>query len=616
MGIREETTDIIQNFYPKLKEVEIDLALTKQDVSTKKSKPFRGDLWISKVPNNNKNWEENIIALIEAKSIQCKLDDRDWNKAKSDGQKKARKQELPYFIVTNTNDLIRFYNTETLKEIKIDSEIVISMQPLNVLQKLYTQISGTNNIIKLKIFFKKALYTEKDFQKTLFQLKNIYRMSKIDNDSEMINTTIGFVVLKYISEKEKHQRTLDKNIMLWGDFRSEQMHRDILFSIEDITKSSLYCDFKEALTIHPSLTAKHCQNIHSELSKYTFHGCGFDIYGAIYEAYADKKTKKEFGQYYTRRHITQAISKILLKNETKPRNIKICDPACGTGGFLTESFKALEVNYMKTNTLTKEAEKALRDNVIYGYDIKPKNVALAKLNMFLAGDGHTNIKYTDDSLIYLKENEYDYILTNPPYGIYKGAAEIKKFTFANISRTEFLFIEKIVKALKEGGEAAVIVPDGVLEAPTREKFRIKLLQHVTIKAIISLHEYVFRPYTTEKTYILFLQRKHKSEVGKFQKQSIWMYILENDGFQKGDKRYEIRENDLPDLIQNFLDRKVKGQNKFVKMNEINTDNFHNLLVEYYIPQGESKLIEVNLSDFKKSIKKLEDINYILTRIKK
>lgn len=271
---------------------------------------------------------------------------------------------------------------------------------------------------------------------------------------------------------------------------------------------------------------------------------------------------------------------------------------------------------MKTNTLTKDVEKALRDNVIYGYDIKPKNVALAKLNMFLAGDGHINIKYTDDSLIYLKENEYDYILTNPPYGIYKGTAEIKKFTFANISRTEFLFIEKIVKALKEGGEAAVIVPDGVLEAPTREKFRIKLLQHVTIKAIISLHEYVFRPYTTEKTYILFLQRKHKSEVGKFQKQSIWMYILENDGFQKGDKRYEIRENDLPDLIQNFLGRKVEGQNRFVKMSEINADNFHNLFVEYHIPQGESKLIEVNLADFKKSIKKLEEINSVLTRIKK
>ena len=218
MGIKEETTDIIQNFYPKLKEVEIDLALTKQDVSTKKSKPFRGDLWISTVSNNNKNWEKNIIALIEAKPIQCKLDDRDWNEAKFDGQKKAKKQELPYFIVTNTIDLIRFFNAETLKEIKIDDEIIISMQPLDVLQKLYTQISRINNTIKLTISFKKTLYTEKDFQKTLFQLKNIYRMSKIDNDSEMINTTIGFVVLKYISEKEKLQRTLDKNIMLWGNF--------------------------------------------------------------------------------------------------------------------------------------------------------------------------------------------------------------------------------------------------------------------------------------------------------------------------------------------------------------------------------------------------------------
>jgi len=211
MGTKEETTDIVQNFYPKLKELEIDLALTKQDVATKKTNPLRGDLWISTVLNNRPNWEKNIVALIEAKPIQCKLDDKDWLVAKEDGQKKAHKQGLPYFIVTNTSDLIRFYNTTTLEEIKIDGEVISSMQSLDILQKLRTQINPTNNTLKHKIVYKSTLYTEKDFQKSLFALKNVYRMSKIDNDSEMINTTIGFVVLKYISEREKLKRTLDKN---------------------------------------------------------------------------------------------------------------------------------------------------------------------------------------------------------------------------------------------------------------------------------------------------------------------------------------------------------------------------------------------------------------------
>ena len=614
MGIKEETTDIVQNFYKQLKEVGIDLASTKQDVSTKKTKPFRGDLWISTEFNSSTKWERNIVALIEAKPVQCKIDDKDWLTAKSDGRKKALKQGLPYFVVTNTDDLIRFYNTCNLKSITCDNRIIATMQSMDVLRMLCSQITKTVNNIQHKPAAQYSLHTEKDFQKTLWVLKSIYRMSKIDNDSEMINTTIGFIVLKFISENEALKRTLDKGVLLWDDFRKDQMHRDINGTIEDITRSPLYSDFKEALFISSSLTAQHCEKIHLQLSDYTFHSCGFDIYGSVYEAYADKKTKKEFGQYYTRRHITNAISRILLKNESKPRSMKICDPACGTGGFITEAFKFLEANYMRSNTFTSETEKNLKEKIFYGYDIKPKNVALAKLNMFLAGDGHINIKYTEDSLIHLEESIYDYVLTNPPYGIYKGVAPVKKFTFACISRGEFLFTEKIVKALKEGGEAAIIVPDGVLESPSREKFRVKLLQHVNIKAVVSLHKYVFRPYTTEKTYVLFIQRKHKTEVGTFQEDPIWMYILENDGFQKGDKRYEIKEDDLPDLIKNFMSRKSKKQNKFVKINEVNSDNFHNLLVEYHIPQGEATVKEIEFSDFKKIISKLNKIPPILKKI--
>ncbi len=439
-------------------------------------------------------------------------------------------------------------------------------------------------------------------------------MSQIDSDSEMINTTIGFVVLKYISEREKLQRTLDKHVLLWDDFNENQIHREIFFSIEDITKSKIYSDFKEALYINKSLSAKQCQSIRTDLSTYTFHGCGFDIYGAIYEAYADKKTKKEFGQYYTRRHITKAISEILLRHENKPRDMQICDPACGTGGFLTESYKVLEKNYLATNTYTKKVEKKLKNDIISGYDIKPKNVALAKLNMFLAGDGHVNIRLTKDSLISLQKNVYNYVLTNPPYGLYKGNADIDSFTFCNINRPEFLFVEKIIDSLVEGGEAAIVVPDGVLETPSRSNFRLKLLQHVDIISIISLHEFVFRPYTTEKTYVLIVQKKQKEDIGTIQTSPIWMYVLDNDGYQKGDKRYEIKENDLPDLVDNYYSDKAKGQNKFISISDINEDNFYNLLVEYHIPQGDSKVVELSMKDFKKQLSAIESYESKLKEI--
>lgn len=84
-----------------------------------------------------------------------------------------------------------------------------------------------------------------------------------------------------------------------------------------------------------------------------------------------------------------------------------------------------------------------------------------------------------------------------------------------------------------------------------------------------------------------------------------MYILDNDGYQKGDKRFEINENDLPDLIQNYCSNEAQGQNKFVLPNEVNEDNFYNLLVEYHIPQDDSKVIEVDIDVFRKKLDEIE-----------
>ena len=213
---------------------------------------------------------------------------------------------------------------------------------------------------------------------------------------------------------------------------------------------NLYKDFKDLIIFPSKLKNEHFKKIYNGLKDYTFHGANFDLFGVIYEEFASQTKKKEFGEFYTRRHITGIIARLLLRNETTARDLKICDPACGAGGFLTEAFKALETNYSQNGKLNYVIQEKLREETFWGYDNDEKSVARTKLNMFLVGDGHIHI-FENDSLIgwnegkNWKENEYDYILTNPPMGQYEGEADINEFDFTNERRYESFICRNISK---------------------------------------------------------------------------------------------------------------------------------------------------------------------------
>lgn len=581
---REETNDIVQNLYDLLKEVGIDKKFCKQDVTTQRTLTQRGDVWISLSNNSNKkDFEKNIIALVEAKHKKCVIGDYEWRDAMKHGKEKSEKQGLNYYIVTNCNDSFRFYNKFNNKEITIDGEKITSLQPIKVLVKAQTQINENNSNIINKIKNEK-IKTEKDFQKSLYKLKEIFRACAIKKSEEKIDTTISFIILKYISEMEAEEQTLNKVVKLWDSY-GNNFKSDISGSVRDILSGEYgdkYIDFKGMINFSKRLNNDHYAKIHAELDKYHFHGCGFDVYGAIYEEFASKKEKKEFGEFYTRRHITKIVSRLLLRNEKIPRDIKICDPACGTGGFLTEAFKALIENYEKSKKLDDKVIKKLKTDVFYGYDNQTDSIQRTILNMFLVGDGHTNINERD-SLAELEEENFDYVVANPPYGLYEGDVSIDDFKFTNQRRFELLFLEKIIKASRYGGEMAIVVPDGVLETPTNEDFRLKLLQHCNINAIISLTRFAFAPYTKEKTYVLFMQRKQKEDIGKIQEEPIWHFILDFDGYANSDKRFLTpKHNDIPLLEQTFLKEEKKGKYGFINMKNINKYNFHNLLSEFHL----------------------------------
>ena len=657
---KEETNDIVQFLIPYLEKIGIVRQQCKIDVTTEKTSTKRGDVWISKNEQTHKDFEKNIVALIEAKHRNCKIGDMDWRDAMRQGKEKAGRQRLTYYIVTNCISDFRFYNASNDEEINLDGKTITRVQPLEILEKIETQVNKTNSYVVHKASKSIIPFSEIKFRTTLKKLADIYRSAGLKKGDERIDPTVSFVVLKYIGEKEKERRTLPEAIKLWDDLSNiaidenadlkgefDKINRQI-WGKKSEYKDNLYKDFRDLLNFSPKLKNQHFKKIYKELNGFHFHGCNFDLYGSIYEEFASQTKKKEFGEFYTRRHITGVVARLLLRNEITGRDLKICDPACGTGGFLTEAYKSLVRNYSMNDKLNEGIIKKLENDTFWGLDNDEKSVARTKLNMFLVGDGHTHIYEIDDSLDWIesiewKENGFEYIMTNPPMGKYEGGTRIEDFKFTNERRYELLFAEKIIKAIKHGHDIAVVINDGALEAPTRENFRKKLLQHCDIYVIISLTKFAFAPYTKEKTYILFMRKKQEEGIGTVQEFPIWHFVVDYDGFANSDKRYRTKyHDDLPELEEKFdeaeklarislsdkerferekgnFEREVNEREReegltgmkygYVEMAEVNEENYHNLLSEYHLrPYKEKRISE---EDFDKRteeiLKKLKNI---------
>ncbi len=647
---KEETNDIVQYLIPLLNKNNISTENCKIDVTTEKSGKQRGDIWISLVSQSNKNFENKITCLIEAKHRNSNIGDIDWRDAMSQGKEKAKKQKLNYYVVTNCKSDFRYYNVHDDEEIYLDGKILTKIVPLEILQKIQTQTNEDSSYVLHKASKDTVpIISEASFRKSLKNLANVYRSAGLKKGDERIDPTVSFVVLKYISEQELEKRTLHSSIKLWhelrniayseeGDLKSSfKIMVDNIWDKNSEYKNNRYSDFKDLIDIKDSkLKNNHFKLIYKELDGKKYHGANFDLYGSIYEEFASQTKKKEFGEFYTRRHITGMVAKLLLRNELKFRKLKISDPACGTGGFLTEAYKSLITNYSSNNSLNTEIIKELKENVFFGYDNDPKSVARTKLNMFLVGDGHIHI-YENDSLVDWESCEkgwekdtFDYILTNPPMGKYDGEAKIENFSFTNEKRYELLFVERILEALKSGGELAVVINDGALEAPSRKNFRKKLLSTCNINAVISLSKFAFAPYTKEKTYILFLQKKQNDEISEIQKTPIWNYILDYDGYANSDKRYRTKyHDDIPELEENFdnalkllkvypadkdkfekekinYEREINPREKseglkgkkfgYVYIEQINEGNFFNLLSEFHLRPFTTNSIGINEFD--------------------
>ena len=258
-----------------------------------------------------------------------------------------------------------------------------------------------------------------------------------------------------------------------------------------------------------------------------------DIKGDAFEYFLEKttSTNNDLGEYFTPRHVIKTIVDL-----ASPRfKETIYDPFCGTGGFLTEGF-----NYIKENNIIKCEEdlKRLKQNTLYGGEITT-TARIAKMNMVLHGDGHSGVKQIN-SLANPINGKYDIVLTNIPFS---QTTEFSSLYYNGISRKngDSACILHCLRALKEGGRMALVVPEAFLIRKDIARVRKFLLSKIKLQSVISLPHGVFLPYSGVKTAILYFTNAHKANKQK----NYWYFDVKNDGYSLDSRRRPLRgKNDL------------------------------------------------------------------------
>ena len=238
-----------------------------------------------------------------------------------------------------------------------------------------------------------------------------------------------------------------------------------------------------------------------------------DVKGAIYENILEKNgsdKKSGAGQYFTPRSLIQAMVDVTRPQITET----VCDPACGTGGFLLAAY-----DYMKSQSQDKTKRKFLREEALNGIDNTALVVTLASMNLYLHGIGTDRSPILcQDSLEKSPDKLVDVVLANPPFGTRPaGSVEINRDDFyTETSNNQLNFLQHIMSLLKDGGRAAVVLPDNVLfEGGSGEIIRKKLLEDFNLHTILRLPTGIFYANGV-KANVLFFVKGGKTD-------SIWYY---------------------------------------------------------------------------------------------
>ncbi|MBA1007531.1 N-6 DNA methylase, partial [Escherichia coli] len=301
-----------------------------------------------------------------------------------------------------------------------------------------------------------------------------------------------------------------------------------------------------------------------------------DTKGDLYEYLLSKLTTAGInGQFRTPRHIIRTMVEMMEPNPA--RGETICDPACGTGGFLATSYEYLLEKYSSLESIHTEIGTNERgeleeqkiftgdlltpwrnhvdNNMFHGYDFDTTMLRIAAMNLIMHGVEAPDIHYQDTmsqsfstNFPQASKNAFNLILANPPFTGSLDEEDIDSTLSAMVKtkKTELLFLARILQMLKVGGRSATIVPQGVLfgSSKAHQSLRKTLVEDNQLEAVINLPSGVFKPYAGVATAILIFTKGGQTD-------EVWFYDLQNDGYSLDDKRNPIKDNDLPHLLASW-----------------------------------------------------------------
>ena len=308
-----------------------------------------------------------------------------------------------------------------------------------------------------------------------------------------------------------------------------------------------------------------------------------DIRGDVYEYLLSKIAQSGLnGQFRTPRHIIRMMVEMM----SPTADDVICDPACGTSGFLVAAGDYLKEKRLSEIFYDREKKHHYMNDMFHGYDMDRTMLRIGAMNMMTHGVENPDIQYRDSlSDMNADKGKYSLILANPPF---KGSLDYEMVSadllkVCKTKKTELLFLALMLRMLRVGGRCAVIVPDGVLFGSSTAHVAIRkaIIEENRLEAVISMPSGVFKPYAGVSTAVLVF-----TKTGHGGTDNVWFYDMKADGLSLDDKRTPIPDNDIPDIVERFhnreneTDRKRTEQSFFVAKKEI-ADNGYDLSINKY-----------------------------------
>jgi type I restriction enzyme M protein len=385
----------------------------------------------------------------------------------------------------------------------------------------------------------------------------------------------NLLFLKLISEiEEDRERHGEKRILkkkyCWPAF-AKKPAEDMLDYINDTILRRLVNKYNHSGDVFQRklliTTPDTLKKIVDKLSKLTLLDADSDIKGDAFEYFLKNSVSvgNDLGEYFTPRHIVKLIVDLV---DPKYKDT-VYDPACGTGGFLIQAFRHIKGKVRETD----ESTRILKEETIYGRELTG-TAKIAKMNMIIIGDGHTNIQQMD-SLKAPVKGKYDVVLTNYPFS---QETDYSAYYGLETENANPVFLKHVIDALKSDGRAGVVVPEGVLfdESNQFEKIRRMLLEQCDLEAVINLHDYTFRPYTGQPTSILIFTKGSATK-------KVWFFEAKQDGYEHSTRQHgrrPIKENDLP-LLRQLWNEKADSDLSFSVDFETIKERGYKLTIDEY-----------------------------------